>query len=114
MKTLNQFSLKRALITVSAIGLMGLVAGAGCSATDGTGTPKSCSGLDVNVSAQATLKAFGQASSALKDAALEVEGKWLTTCNAINADLGLDTSKNSAKQACAVLNARVKKHSMPA
>jgi hypothetical protein len=109
MKTLNRSTLKRAFCTVGAIGLLALVSGAGCSATDGTGTPTSCSGLDVNVSAQATLKAFGQASSALKDAALDVEAKWLTTCNAINADLGEDASQTSASKACAVLNARVKK-----
>src|SRR3954464_9547053 len=109
MKSLNDFTLKRAFYTVGSIALVALVSGAGCSSTDGTGTPKSCSGLDVNVSAQATLKAFGQASSALKDAALDVEAQWLSTCNAINADLGLDSSKKSAAEACAVLNARVKK-----
>ncbi|HYP77399.1 MAG TPA: hypothetical protein VER12_15620 [Polyangiaceae bacterium] len=110
MKILNRSSLKRAFSTVGAIGLFAMVAGAGCSsATDGTGTPASCSGLDANVSAQATVRAFGQAASALKDAALDVEAKWLATCNAINADLGEDSSKTSASQACAVLNARVKK-----
>jgi len=109
MKILNRSVLKRAFSTVGAIGLMAMVSGAGCSATDGTGTPKSCAGLDVNVSAQATLKAFGQASSALKDAALEVEGKWRETCNAINAELGEDATQKSAEKACAVLNARVKK-----
>src|SRR6187551_124083 len=109
MKILNRSTLKRAFSTVGAIGLLALAAGAGCSATDGTGTPTSCTGLDVNVSAQATVKAFGQAASALKDAALDVEAKWLSTCNAINADLGEDTSKNTAAEACAVLNARVKK-----
>ena len=108
MKTLNHSTLKRAFSTVGAIGLLALVSGAGCSATDGTGTPTSCSGLDVNVSAQATLKAFGQASSALKDAALEVEADWLRTCNAINADLGADTSKTTAADACGVLNAYIK------
>ena len=109
MKTLNQFTFKRAFSTVGAIGLLAMVSGAGCSsATDGTGTPVSCANLDANVSAQATLKAFGQAASALKDAALDVEGKWLSTCNAINADLGLDASKTTAQDACAVLNAHIK------
>jgi len=108
MKTLKPLNFKRAFATIGALGLFAIVAGAGCSSTDGTGTPTSCTGLDVNVSAQATVKAFGQASSALKDAALDVEAKWLKTCNAINADLGLDSSKNTASEACAVLNARVK------
>ena len=71
--------------------------------------PRAAPGLDGNVSAQATLKAFGQASSALKDAALDVEAKWLATCNAINADLGEDATQTSASKACGVLNARVKK-----
>lgn len=108
MKTLNRSTLKRALGTVGAIGLMALVAGAGCSATDGTGTPTSCTGLDANVSAQATVRAFGQAASALKDAALDVEAKWLATCNGINADLGQDASKTTAAEACAVVNAYIK------
>lgn len=108
MKILNRSTLKRAFSTVGAIGLLALVSGAACSATDGTGTPASCTGLDVNVSEQATVKAFGQAASALKDAALGVEKQWLNTCNAINADLGLDTSKSSAGEACAVLNAHIK------
>jgi hypothetical protein len=107
MKSLNDFTLKRAFYTVGSIALVALVSGAGCSSTDGTGTPTSCTGLDANVSAQATVKAFGQASSALKDAALDVEAKWLSTCNAINRDLGEDTSKTSAADACAVVNARI-------
>ena len=109
MKTLKKFTLKHAFSTVGAIGLLAMVSEAGCSSTDGTGTPTACTGLDVNVSAQATVKAFGQASSALKDAALDVEAKWLATCNAINADLGEDATQTSAAKACAVLNARVKK-----
>ena len=109
MKILNRSNLKHAFTTVGAIGLLAMVSGAGCSATDGTGTPTSCSGLDANVSAQATVKAFGQASSALKDAALDVEAKWLATCNSINKELGEDTSQTSAAKACGVLNARVKK-----
>src|SRR6478736_5484667 len=110
MKSLNQFTLKRAFSTVGLVGLLAMLAGAGCNvATDGTGTPVNCTSLDANVSAQATLKAFGQASSALKDAALGVEAKWLATCNAINGDLGEDTTKTTAAEACAVVNTRINK-----
>jgi len=109
MNTLNQFSWKRTCSTVGLVGLLAMISGAGCSATDGTGTPTSCTGLDANVSAQATVKAFGQASSALKDAALQVEAKWLATCNDINRDLGEDTSKTTAAEACGVVNARINK-----
>jgi len=110
MKSLKHFTLKRAFSTVGLVGLMAMLSGAGCNtATDGTGTPVSCSGLDANASAQATLLAFGQASSALKDAALEVEAKWLATCNAINRDLGEDATQTSAAKACAVVNTRINK-----
>lgn len=109
MKSLNQFTMKRAFSTIGMVGLLAMIAGAGCSATDGTGTPTSCTGLDTSVSAQATVKAFGQASGALRQAALDVEAKWLATCNSINADLGEDTSKKTAAEACAVVNARINK-----
>ncbi|MEO6600623.1 MAG: hypothetical protein ABIQ16_12155, partial [Polyangiaceae bacterium] len=70
---------KHVFATVGAFGLVALLASAGCSSTDGTGTPSSCSGLDVNASAQATVKAYGQACVALKDRALDVEAKWRAT-----------------------------------
>ncbi len=109
MKILNRFTLKRAFCTVGALGLLAIVSGAGCSATDGTGTPTSCNDLDISSRAQATVQAYGQAAGALSTAAAKVEAKWLATCNAINADLDEDKSQTSAAKACAVLNARVKK-----
>lgn len=78
------------------------------SADDGSGAPASCSGLDTKQRAQATLRAYAEAVTALRSRALDVEAKFLSTCNAINADLGLDTSKTTAADACAVLNQRVK------
>jgi len=108
MKILNT-NLKRAFLTVGTIGLLAIVSGAGCSATDGTGTPTSCTGLDGNVTAQANVKAFGQAAGALDKAAADVEHAWLTTCNAINADMGEDTSKTTAAEACGVVKARMNK-----
>jgi hypothetical protein len=107
MKSLNQSTLKRAFATVGAVGLLAMVSGAGCSATDGTGTPASCNGLDTTVSAQATVKAFGQAAGALRNAALDVEAQWLATCNAINRDLGEDATKTKAADACAIVNKRI-------
>jgi hypothetical protein len=109
MKILKSLKLKQAFPLVGAFGLLALLSAAGCSATDGTGTPTACSGLDVNASAQATVKAYSQACVALNDRALEVERKWRDTCNAINAELGEDTSNTSAEKACAVLNARIAK-----
>jgi len=108
MKSLNHSTWKRAFATIGALGSLAIVAGAGCSATDGMGNPASCSGLDANVSAQATVKAFGQASVALRDAALEVEATWRDTCNAINKDLGEDSTNTSAATACAIINKRIK------
>jgi len=66
-----------------------------------------CNGLDVTASAQATVKAYADAAAKLKGKALEVEGKFLAVCNAMNADLMLDTSKTTAAEACAVLKTRV-------
>src|SRR5688572_30549938 len=67
-----------------------------------------CSGLDVKSSAQLTVKSFSDAAVSLKAKALEVEAKYLAVCNKMNADLGLDTSKTTAADACGVLNARIK------
>ena len=77
------------------------------SANDGTGAPASCSGLDTKVRAQATLRAYAEAVTSLRDRAAEVEGKFLTVCNAINSDLGLDSSKTTAQDACGVLKGRI-------
>src|SRR5690349_4081394 len=80
----------------------------GCSsADDGTGAPGSCNGLDTTVKAQASLRAYAEAVTSLRGRALEVEGKFLAVCNAINADLGLDASKKTAAEACGVLKKRI-------
>src|SRR4051812_44404587 len=51
---------------------------AACStANDGSGAPASCSGLDTKVRAQATLRAYAEAVTSLRERALEVEGKFL-------------------------------------
>src|SRR4051812_45309284 len=109
MEILNPPKLKQAFPLIGAFGLLALLTASGCSSTDGTGTPTACSNLNVNGSAQATLKAYAQASVALNDRALDVQRRWLDTCNDINAELGEDTSKTTTAEACAVLNARVKK-----
>ena len=81
---------------------------AACSSQDdGTGAPASCSGLDTSVRAQATLRAYAEAVTSLRTRALEVEAKFLSVCNAINADLGLDTSKTTAAEACGILKDRI-------
>jgi hypothetical protein len=87
----------------------GLTALNGCSdAANPLGGDQGCSGLDVKSSAQLTVKSFSDAAVSLKAKALEVEAKYLAVCNKMNADLGLDTSKTTAGDACAVLNARIK------
>jgi hypothetical protein len=55
-----------------------------------------CNGLDTADQAQATVKAFADAVTALTTASAMVEAKWLTVCNEINADLGLDTTRATA------------------
>jgi hypothetical protein len=80
----------------------------GCAAAkDAEGAAQGCSGLNVQVSAQAAVKAFAEAAADLQTAAAAVEAKYLVVCNKMNASLGLDTSKTTAKDACAVLQARV-------
>jgi len=81
------------------------VTNGGCSAA--AGAASGCSGLDVKATAQANVKAWADAVVALDGAATKVEGEWLGVCNKINADLGLDTSKTTAKDACGVLNAYI-------
>jgi len=80
----------------------------GCSTEDdGSGAPASCSGLEAQVRAQATLRAYAEAVTALRTRALEVEAKFLSVCNAMNEDLGLDSSKKTAAEACGILQQRV-------
>src|SRR5450432_1456734 len=107
MKSLNG-TFKHAFLLVGAAGLFALVTSAGCGATDGTGAPASCGGLDVTSKAQATVKAYGEACGKLNTRAAEVEAKWLAVCNEINADLGEDSTQTDTAKACAVLNKRVK------
>src|SRR5450432_2608105 len=107
MKSLNG-KFKHACLVLGAGSLLALVSSAGCGATDGTGAPASCGGLDATSKAQATIKAYGEACGKLNTRAAEVEAKWLAVCNAINADLGEDATQTDTAMACAVLNKRVK------
>ena len=80
----------------------------GCAAAkDAANAGKGCDGLDVSASAQATVKAYADAAAKLNAKAVEVEGKFLAVCNAMNADLKLDTTKTTAAEACGILKARV-------
>jgi hypothetical protein len=88
------------------LALMALLAAAsgGCSAAANAVT-QGCAGLDANASeAQATLSAWAKAVDSLNTAAASVEADWFQVCNDMNADLGLDTSKTTASDACKVLN----------
>ena len=87
------------LVTATAIGIPG------CSAA--ADAAKGCDGLDVTVGAQAAVKAFSQAAVNLELRAKDVEARFLAVCNKMNADLGLDTTKTTASEACSVLKARV-------
>src|SRR5437016_12431574 len=91
----------RPMPALAAFGVIGLLAMSnGCSSNDGGGgAPASCNGLDTGVQAQATIKAYGEAAGRLQAKAAEVEGKWLAVCNAMNKDLGEDSSKTTAKEA---------------
>lgn len=99
----------RALVALSALG--GAIALLPhCNAADVLNAAQGCDGLDVKASkADATVKAFSTSAAALLAAANDVQAKWLAVCNAMNADLGEDTSKTSAGEACGVLAARIKK-----
>ena len=73
----------------------------------GDGSGDGCAALDVAIPAQAALAAYAVAANQLQARARSVEGKFLAVCNAINADLNLDTTRVSTTEACAVLRARV-------
>jgi hypothetical protein len=77
----------------------------GCSSSGGSSSAE-CSSLDATERAQASLLAYADATALLRDRALEVEGQFLTVCNAINRDLGLETGATAA-EACSVLRGRV-------
>jgi hypothetical protein len=81
----------------------------GCSAvSNAQAAAAGCSGLTPATStAQATVKAWVDTLAALQTAADGVQMEWLATCNEINSDLGLDTSKTTASDACGVLNAKI-------
>lgn len=81
----------------------------GCSAAkEAQQAAAGCDGLSASVNnAQATLLAFAQASADLNAAAAKVQAKFLAACNAINGELGLDTTKTTAADACAILHAKV-------
>ena len=101
---------KRTAIRHSVLGLVFGAAGVGaaaCSGTDAEGAVAGCGGLDTTVQAEATLHAYSEATVKLRDRALEVEAQFAAVCNAMNADLGLDTSNDSAEAACGVLRARI-------
>src|SRR5215216_7667947 len=99
---------RSSFVLFTSLGLLVAAASSGCSsADDGTGAPASCNGLDTKVKAQATLRVYAEAVTSLRSRALEVEGKFLAVCNAINADLGEDASKTTAAEACGVLKKRI-------
>jgi hypothetical protein len=88
--------------------LVAAIGAPACSSKDdGTGAPASCSGLDTSVRAQATVRAYAEAVTSLRERALDVEARFLSVCNDINGDLGLDTSKTTAAEACGILKKRV-------
>jgi hypothetical protein len=88
-----------------AVGAIVLVNG-GCSAvSDAQNAAAGCSGLSTKTStAQATVKAWVDSLAALQTAADGVQAEWLSVCNAINGDVGLDTTRTTAADACGVLN----------
>lgn len=98
-----------ALLLVGSVVLLAMSSG-GCGAVSGAqAAAAGCSGLDSKAStAQATIKAWVGSVAALGTAADHVQAEWLAVCNNINKDLGLDTSKTTASDACGVLNAKIK------
>ncbi len=104
MKALKYVPGSLALVFATALGING------CSAAkDLENASKGCDGLDVTVAAQVTIKSFAQAATNLELRAKEVEAKFLAVCNAMNTDLGEDSSKTTAAEACGILKARVDK-----
>jgi hypothetical protein len=94
-----------AALLAAAVGVIAAGSG-GCSAASSLQeASQGCSGLDTKTStAQATVKAWVDSLTALQAAADGVQKEWLTVCNAMNGDLGLDTTKTNASDACGVLN----------
>jgi hypothetical protein len=77
----------------------------GCSSSGGSSSAE-CSSLDRRERAQASLLAYAEATSLLRDRALQVEAQFMSVCNAINGELGLAPAAN-ATEACRLLRGRV-------
>lgn len=103
MRTLKYLPACLVLVPLAATALNG------CSAAKALDDASAgCTALSATTNkAQATLLAFSQAAADLNVAAGTVQAKFLSVCNSINAELGLDTTKTTADTACAVLHQHV-------
>ena len=98
---MHRSNVLRHSVTGFVLTALGISAGA-CSSSDAEDAVAGCDGLDATVRAEATLRAYSEATVKLRDRALEVEAKFAAVCNAMNSDLGLDSSNESAEAACGI------------
>ena len=82
-----------------------LVGTDGCSKSE---EQNACDKLSWNDQREATVKTFDLAANALRKGAGDVEGRFFVLCNAIDRELGIDATKTSTVEACAVLHDRVR------
>lgn len=92
-----------------ALGAVAVMAGAIAGLTDCTAANNALAGCDgVDARQRASILAFNDAAAALDAQAQATAALWLSTCNAINGELGLDTSQTSADKACQITANRIK------
>ena len=104
----KSFKLLPGFVLAGAVAVMAVTNG-GCSAIQAAeAAGKGCAGLDLTSQAQASVASWVDTVGALNTAAAKVEAEWLKTCNELNAQLMLDTSKTDAAGACGVLNTYIK------
>lgn len=98
---------KRSIGQVLLVAAGSAVALPACVYSDRYGPATGCDDLDLARRDDLSVGAYRNAVLALYDRTVELESKWLTICNAINADLKLDTSAMHATDAARVLAARI-------
>jgi hypothetical protein len=89
-------------------GAGGTIGTGGSTARDGAIAGLGCDGLELTTSAGASIKSYADAVTDLGLAVDAVNARFVSICNRMNADLGLDTTQTSADNACGVLNAYVR------
>ncbi len=96
------------LVAPTLAATVALVPLAACSSSSGQSadTTDPCSGLDLSLSSQATVKAYAEAASSLRSHLADIENRVYAVCDAMNLALALTRPRNTY-DACDTFGARV-------